>query len=40
MARASEAVFAIPIGGLIGWAADRWFGTDPWLAMIGLGLGF
>ena len=40
MARASEAVFAIPIGGLIGWLMDRWLGTDPWLAMVGLGLGF
>ncbi|MBW2241549.1 MAG: AtpZ/AtpI family protein [Deltaproteobacteria bacterium] len=40
MARASEAVFAIPIGGVIGWALDRWLGTDPWLVMIGLGLGF
>ena len=40
MARASEAVLAIPIGGGIGWAVDRWLGTDPWLVMIGLGLGF
>lgn len=40
MARASEAVFAIPIGGLIGWLMDRWLGTDPWLGMVGLGLGF
>lgn len=39
-ARAGEAVFAIPIGGLIGWLADRWLGTDPWLGMVGLGIGF
>jgi ATP synthase protein I len=31
MRMATEFVAAIIVGGLIGWALDRWFGTTPWL---------
>jgi ATP synthase protein I len=27
-------------GGLIGWLLDRWFGTEPWLLLVMLFLGF
>ena len=37
---AVEAVFAIPIAGGLGWWADRHFGTDPFLLLVGLMLGF
>jgi F0F1-type ATP synthase assembly protein I len=37
---ALEAVFSIPIAGGLGWWADRTFGTDPILVLVGLVLGF
>ena len=37
---ALEAVFAIPIAGGLGYWADRQFGTDPVLLLVGLALGF
>jgi F0F1-type ATP synthase assembly protein I len=37
---ALEAVFAIPIAGGLGYWADRRFGTDPVLLIVGLALGF
>jgi F0F1-type ATP synthase assembly protein I len=37
---AVEAVFAIPIAAGLGWWADRHFGTDPILLLVGLMLGF
>ena len=37
---ALEAVFAIPIAGGLGYWADRQFGTDPVLLIVGLVLGF
>jgi F0F1-type ATP synthase assembly protein I len=37
---ALEAVLAIPIAGGLGWWADRHFGTDPILLLVGLVLGF
>lgn len=37
---ALEAVFAIPIAGGLGYWADRRFGTDPVLLIVGLVLGF
>ena len=37
---ALEAVFAIPIAGGLGYWADREFGTDPMLLIVGLALGF
>ena len=27
-------------GGLIGWLLDRWFGTTPWIMLVGLFFGF
>ena len=27
-------------GGLIGWLLDRWFGTTPWIMLVGLFIGF
>lgn len=35
----SEFVAATLVGALIGWQADRWFGTRPWLLILFLGLG-
>jgi ATP synthase protein I len=35
----SEFVGAVVVGALIGWQADRWFGTTPWLLIAFLGLG-
>ncbi|WP_036293891.1 AtpZ/AtpI family protein [Methylosinus sp. PW1] len=35
----SEFVAAILVATLIGWQADRWFGTGPWLLILFLGLG-
>lgn len=35
----SEFVGAIVAGGLIGWKADEWLGTTPWLLIVMLGLG-
>jgi F0F1-type ATP synthase assembly protein I len=37
---ALEAVFSIPIAGGLGWWADRHFGTEPILLLLGLVLGF
>lgn len=37
---AMEAVFTIPIAMVIGWYADSWLGTAPWLLFIFLALGF
>ena len=37
---ALEAVFAILIGGGIGYWADRHFGTSPWLLVAGFAIGF
>ena len=37
---ALEAVFAILIGGGIGYWADGHFGTSPWLLIMGFALGF
>lgn len=35
----SEFVAAIIVGTLIGWQADAWLGTTPWLLVLFLGLG-
>jgi ATP synthase protein I len=35
----SEFVAAILVGALIGWQADIWLGTKPWLLVLFLGLG-
>lgn len=35
----SEFVAAILVGALIGWQADVWLGTKPWLLVLFLGLG-
>jgi len=35
----SEFVAAILVGALIGWQADLWLGTKPWLLVLFLGLG-
>ncbi|MBY6243651.1 AtpZ/AtpI family protein [Methylosinus sp. Sm6] len=35
----SEFVSAILVGMLIGWQADAWLGTKPWLLVLFLGLG-
>jgi ATP synthase protein I len=35
----SEFVGAVIVGGLIGWQADVWLGTKPWLLVVFLGLG-
>jgi ATP synthase protein I len=34
-----ELVAGVAVGGFIGWALDRWFGTAPFLMVIFLGLG-
>ena len=34
-----EAVVAVGMGLLIGYYADRWLGTEPWLLLAFLGLG-
>lgn len=36
----SELVAAILVGGLIGYALDRWLGTTPWLFLVFFMLGF
>lgn len=36
----SELVAAILVGGLIGYALDRWLGTTPWLFLVFFVLGF
>jgi ATP synthase protein I len=35
----SEFVAAIIVGAVIGWQADAWLGTKPWLLVLFLGLG-
>jgi len=35
----SEFVGAVILGGLMGWQADKWLGTGPWLLVVLLGLG-
>jgi ATP synthase protein I len=35
----SEFVAAIIVGAFIGWQADAWLGTKPWLLVLFLGLG-
>lgn len=35
----SEFVAAVVVGAFIGWQADAWFGTTPWLLVTFLGLG-
>ena len=40
MRMATELVAAILVGGLIGWALDRWLGTTPWLFLVFFVLGF
>ncbi len=35
----SEFVGAVLVGGVIGWKADEWLGTTPWLMIVLLGLG-
>jgi ATP synthase protein I len=35
----SEFVAAVLVGALIGWQADAWLGTKPWLLVLFLGLG-
>ena len=35
----SEFVAAIVVGAFIGWRADAWLGTKPWLLVLFLGLG-
>lgn len=37
---AMEAVLSILIGAGLGWWADRELGTEPWVMVVGLGLGF
>jgi F0F1-type ATP synthase assembly protein I len=39
--RATADILAGPVAwGLLGWLADRWLGTDPWLTAIGVMAGF
>lgn len=35
----SEFVGAVLVGGVLGWKADEWLGTTPWLMIVLLGLG-
>ena len=35
----SEFVGAVLVAALIGWQADQWLGTGPWLLVVMLGLG-
>lgn len=36
----AEFISAVLTWTLIGWLADRWLGTDPWLVSVGAVLGF
>lgn len=36
---ATELVAAVVVGGVIGWALDRWLDTRPWLLLVFLTLG-
>lgn len=35
----SEFVGAVILGGVMGWQADKWLGTEPWLLIVLLGFG-
>lgn len=35
-----ELVVGVFVGLFIGWQADKWLGTAPWLLLVGLALGF
>lgn len=35
----AEFAGAVVVGGLLGWKADEWLGTGPWLMIVLLGLG-
>lgn len=35
----SEFIGAVLLGGVLGWQADKWLGTEPWLLIVLLGLG-
>ena len=35
----SEFVGAVLLGGFMGWQADKWLGTEPWLLVVLLGFG-
>ncbi|WP_036288014.1 AtpZ/AtpI family protein [Methylocystis sp. ATCC 49242] len=35
----SEFVAAVVVGGFLGWKADEWLGTGPWLLLLLLGVG-
>ena len=37
---ATELLAALFVGGLLGYGADRLFGTQPWLLLLGLAFGF
>jgi ATP synthase protein I len=36
----AELVVGVGVGGFIGWALDRWLGTQPWLLVLFVTLGF
>ncbi len=36
----AELLVGVGVGGLIGWALDRWLGTGPWLLVLFVALGF
>jgi F0F1-type ATP synthase assembly protein I len=35
-----EFMVAVALMGVIGWWADKHFGSTPWLTLVGVGLGF
>ena len=37
---ASELVAALLVGAAIGWGMDWYFGTGPWILLVGVGFGF
>ena len=37
---AAELIVGVVVGGLLGWALDRYFGTAPWLLVLFVMLGF
>ena len=36
----AELIVGVGVGGFIGWALDRWLGTQPWLLVLFVALGF
>ncbi len=36
----SELLAGLFVGALLGLGLDRWLGTEPWLLLVGIGLGF